>query len=271
MTGEGPPDALDGALDRPSAARVYDYLLGGDHNYAIDREFAERQLRLAPEIRELARANRAFLRRAVTYAVRQGVHQFVDIGSGLPTQGNVHEVADRHAPGRSRVVYVDNDPICRAHSAILLADTADPERHFALCADFHDGAELWSRILETTPIDPGEPIALLFVTTLHFLARPEPTLSYYRDRLPPGSLLVLSHGATGDDVEAGLREVTENYNRQTTNQVHVRTRTQIERLFGDFRLADPGLVPVQHWRPEGAPDALGAGDGQVLGGVAHKA
>ncbi|WP_007024868.1 SAM-dependent methyltransferase [Saccharomonospora iraqiensis] len=244
-------------LDRPSSGRIYDYWLGGTNNYAIDREFAEKQLALAPEIADAVRENRAFLRRAVRFAVAQGVRQFVDLGSGLPTQGNVHEIADEQAPGESRVVYVDNEPVAHAHSQILLEDTADPDRHRALAGDFFDGAELWERILGEG-IDPAEPICLLTVALLHLMpAEDDPgrPMAYYREQLPPGSLLALSHACleTDDDrARDSFGRIGDNYNRQTSVNAGgaMRGRAEIAEFFGGLELVDPGLVWLPDWRPD---------------------
>lgn len=265
---------IDNSVNKVSVGRVYDYLLGGTHNYAADRAFAEKQIAAFPHLTNFARANRAFLGRAVRYAISQGISQFVDIGSGLPTQGNVHEVADEAAPGRARVVYIDNEPLAHAHSQILLEKTADPGRHFALDADFFDVTEVWPRVLETG-IDPKEPICLLTVALLHFMppeTAPDATLEQYRRLLAPESLLVLSHGSTdGGDAkaQAAAAEVSNAYESQTTSAARPRTRDEIAEFFGDFELVSPGLVWLPEWRPEkplrGRPEAS-----YGLAGVARK-
>ncbi|ASR36370.1 polyketide biosynthesis methyltransferase [Prauserella marina] len=268
------PAPLD--LERPSAGRVYDYLLGGTNNYAIDREFAEQQIALTPWVRTFAIANRAFLGRAVRYAIENGVRQFVDLGSGLPTQGNVHEVADRIAPGEAKVVYVDNEPIAHAHSRILLEDTADPERHFAFCGDFFGGKTLWTEILEQTGLDRDKPICLLTVALLHFMppeSNPEATLAYFREQLPSGSLLVLSHASIDEEdarSKAAAGDITDNYAKKATHQAHLRTRDQISTFFGELDMVDPGLVWLSQWRPDEAVKGNPAASG-ALGGVARKA
>ncbi|MFD2420530.1 SAM-dependent methyltransferase [Amycolatopsis pigmentata] len=244
-------ETLASSLDRPSTGRVYDFYLGGDHNYAIDRDFGQRMVDLMPEARIFARENRGFVRRAVRYArTEHGITQFVDIGSGLPTQGNVHEIADES--GRdARVVYVDNDPVARAHAQILLSDTADPQRHFAIDADFLDGAELWERVIELGGLDPDQPICLLVSALLHFIVpeqRPEEMLALYRDLLPPGSLLVLSH-CTDEDTTPALQEVAARY-MVTTSNAHLRGRSEVRAFFGDFELVEPGVVWTPQWRPE---------------------
>lgn len=264
-------------LDRPSAGRVYDYLLGGTNNYAIDREFAERQLRLMPDIRTGALANRAFLGRAVRYAVEAGVRQFVDIGSGLPTQGNVHEIADEVAPGEARVVYVDNEPIANAHAQILLEETADPARHRAIHGDFFEGPALWKRVLAEELIDPTQPTCLLTVALLHFMSpdqQPEVPLAHFREQLAPGSLLVISHGSVDPADEAAMaamRQVSRNYSTQSTNRGQLRTREEIADFFGDFELIEPGLVWLPQWRPDpGSPQPDNPAHTRLLCGVGRK-
>lgn len=266
---------IDESVNKVSVGRVYDYFLGGTHNYAADRVFADQQIAAFPPLKAFARANRAFLGRAVRYAISQGIHQFVDIGSGLPTQGNVHEVADEVAPGKARVVYIDNEPIAHAHAQVLLERTADLDRHFALDADFFDAATLWPRVLETG-IDPGEPICLLAVALLHFMppeTHPEVPLAWYRKRLAPGSLLALSHATIDDsdaEAQAAAAKVVAAYQQHTTSPVLPRTRDDIAAFFGDFELVDPGLVWLPEWRPDEPPrtePALSHG----LAGVARKA
>lgn len=270
MSDGNPP--LD--LDRPSVGRVYDYLLGGRHNYAIDREFAEQQIAVTPGVRDFAVANRRFLGRAVRYAVENGVRQFVDIGSGLPTQGNVHEVADEAAPGEARVVYVDNEPIAHAHAQILLEDGADRERHCALHGDFFDGPLLWRKILDTGYVDPARPVCLLVVALLHFMPpeqHPERVLAFFREQLAPGSLLVLSHGAIDPDEEelrAAAKRITENYER-ATQRPRLRTHAEIAEFFGDFELVEPGLVWLSQWRPT-EPVTTNPVRSGAYGGVARK-
>ncbi|MFF5991288.1 SAM-dependent methyltransferase [Prauserella flavalba] len=250
-------ERLGESVNKVSVGRVYDYLLGGVHNYAVDQQFAEEQLKRLPEMRNFARSNRAFLGRAVRFAVDQGVRQFVDIGSGLPTQGNVHEVAEEAAPGECSVVYIDNEPIAQAHAHILLERTADPERHRALDADFFDGPKLWERVLETGVIDPERPIALLAVALLHFMppeTEPERLLAYYRDQLAPGSFVALSHiHVPPEDAEtlAAAAKVIDSYRRQANSVARPRPREDIAAFFEGLELVEPGLVWVPEWRPDG--------------------
>lgn len=240
------------SIDQPSSARIYDYFLGGENNYAIDREFAKRQEELVPDIGACMRSNRAFVGRAVKAALAAGIRQFVDIGSGLPSQGQAHEVADAVAPGEARVVYVDKEPIAHAHSEILLDRHADPERHHALIGDFLDTDALWRSVLQTGLIDPAEPTCLLVTALLHFMSpaqQPEQAMAFYRNKAAPGSMLVLSHGYN----ELGSDEadtVAANYAR-TTDQATLRDRTEFAPFFGDWELLDPGIVWTVEWRPDG--------------------
>jgi O-methyltransferase involved in polyketide biosynthesis len=261
-------------IDRPSAARVYDCILGGDHHFGIDREFADRQIAVMPDLRRAMIANRKFVGRAVGYAaVTRGVRQFVDIGSGLPTVGNVHEVADRQAPGQCRVVYVDNEPVTHAHADLLLAGTADSRRHRAVHADYLQYDALWHDVLDTGMIDPTEPICLLVVAMLHFIApeqQPEFAMEFYRRQLPPGSLLVISHGCDELD-DPTIRHVVRNYTRTATTAAYLRTREQIATFFGDFALVEPGLVWTPEWHATAQDEWSGPhARSRYLAGVAHK-
>lgn len=270
-------DRLAESVNKVSVGRVYDYLLGGTHNYAVDQAFAQEQLRLLPDIRDFARSNRAFLRRAVRYAVEQGVRQFVDIGSGLPTQGNVHEVADEIAPGECSVVYIDNEPIAQAHAEILLEKTADPNRHRAIDADFFDGALLWQRVLDTGVIDETKPIALLVVALLHFMppeTDPGRVLAYYRERLPEGSLLALSHihvdPSDTETIEVS-KKLTESYAKKTNSPAMPRPREEIAAFFDGLEMVEPGLVWLPEWRPSGEdPYNEEPARSRGLAGVARK-
>src|SRR4051812_6681736 len=152
-------------LERPSAARVYDYYLGGYHNLAVDREFAEQAMLAMPELPLIMRTNRAFLRRSVRYLVSQGIRQFLDLGSGIPTVGNVHEIAQVAAP-ESRVVYVDKDPVAVAHSQVMLEDNAGAD---VLLADMRDVESVLASDAVTELINPAEPVAVLMFAVLHFV------------------------------------------------------------------------------------------------------
>ncbi|MCU1679429.1 MAG: S-adenosyl methyltransferase [Amycolatopsis sp.] len=244
------------SLEKPSSARVYDYFLGGDHNYAIDREFAEQQVLRVPEIGLGMRSNRAFIGRAVRYALDAGIRQFVDIGSGLPSQGQAHEIADRERPELSaHVVYVDNEQIAHAHSEILLDQSADPERHTAVFGDYFEFEDLWPEILDTGLIDIDEPVCLLVTAILHFMppeTRPERAMAFYREQVAPGSALVLSHGSVEPE-NVRAQQVAANY-AKTTNPAYLRRPEEFEVFFGDWRLVDPGVVWTVEWNQDGAEE-----------------
>lgn len=233
--------------DIPSPARMYNYFLGGKDHYPADREAAEQVIAASPEVLLFARQNRAFLRRAVRYlATECGIGQFIDIGTGLPCEGNVHEVA----PG-ARVVYVDNDPVVLAHgrnmlhgvpgTAIIKGDLREPR---ALFAD--------ERLRDL--IDFAAPVAVLLVAVLHFISDDADPIGIVRELTTPlaaGSYLVVSH-ATGDGRPNPVNEVreVEKIYAQTTTTAHGRTRAEVQALVAGLDLVEPGLVWGPMWRPE---------------------
>lgn len=246
-------------LQHPSVARVYDWYLGGNANWAIDREFGKRVVDEFPLIRSVAIANRLYLHRVVRHLVKRGVRQFVDIGSGVPTMGNTHAVADEVA-GDSRVVYIDNEPVAVAHSKVLLEQVGDPDRHAAINADFRRPDQLWQRVIETGVIDLEEPVALLLIALLH-VAQPgsdgtdvsPKAVARYRDLLPWGSYLAISH-ITDDGVppelEGGLVNLKRMYDTSASSNVIWRSKQEIRDLFGDFEIIEPGLCWTPEWHPE---------------------
>lgn len=269
---------LESSTSKPSEARVYDYWLGGACNWAIDREFAEQAIARYPDMPMIAQENRKFLHRAVSHLLRQGIRQFVDIGSGVPTAGNVHQIAERENPGEARVVYIDHDPIAHAHATILLDEEGDPDRHRALCADLLDYPTLWRQVLDTGVINPDEPIGLLMVAVLHFVKpdkNPEEAVAFYRDQLPAGSYLVVSHGS-GDglpkDLLAAAEKVRASYDENATSGGWFRSRTEIERFFGGWPIVEPGITWTATWS-DGviAPDFTGdPARSFILAGIARK-
>jgi O-methyltransferase involved in polyketide biosynthesis len=282
LSGMGADDeALRGAgasINKPSGARVYDYYLGGNHHYAIDEMFGRKVQARVPLVTQAALTCRQFLGRAVRYCANAGITQFVDIGSGLPTEGNVHEVADQARPERdTRVVYIDNEPITLMHSQILLADTAQEHRHQAIAADLRQPADLWRQVLRTRIIDRNRPIALIINAVLHFIKDeqdPDSALAYYRERLAPGSMLVLSQltseNPDGHDEWHALTEVVEYY-ETTTNPGQARTSEEFSRFFGDWTLVAPGLVYAPAWHPEkGIAFADAPSKSMIIAGVARK-
>ncbi|HVV08463.1 SAM-dependent methyltransferase [Amycolatopsis sp.] len=247
-------DSLKLHLDKASSARIYDYMLGGrgPNNYAIDRVFGDVQGKVLPTMQPAMRENRRFIGRAVEAALELGVRQFIDIGSGLPSLGQTHEVADRVAPeAKAHVVYVDNELIANAHSEILLGEEAEPERHQAVLADYFAYGQLWRKVLATGLIDPKQPVCLMVTAVLHFMLpedRPDIPLDYYRRKLPSGSLLVLTH-ALDDPEDEGLQQVARAY-ENTTSPAHLRTNEEIRSFFGDWELLEPGLTWTGLWRPK---------------------
>lgn len=241
------PSEVD--VEHPSAARVYDYYLGGLHNFPVDRAMAERALADWPELPRIMQANRAFLRRAVRHAVDAGIDQFLDIGSGIPTVGNVHEVACAADPA-AHVVYVDTDPVAVAHARALLA--GDP-RTGVVQADFCDPDAVLGAPEVRELLDLGRPIALLLVALLHFVGDdrdPAAVVGRYREALAPGSLLVISH-ATADGAPDHVDGHLGHY-RSTPTPMTVRTRPEVEGFFHGFALLEPGVVFLPQWRPDDA-------------------
>ncbi|MFJ6215436.1 SAM-dependent methyltransferase [Streptomyces sp. NPDC092296] len=244
------PEGVD--PDKASVARIYDAMLGGEHNFAIDREALAAFTAIDPQVRSLARANRAFLGRAVRFLVDAGVRQFLDLGSGIPTQGNVHEVAQAAAPD-ARVVYVDNDPVAVAHSASILADRPGTG---IVNGDIRRPAEVLASPGVRTLIDFDQPVAVLMITILHFITeeeRPADLVAAYRDALAPGSWLALTH-ATNEDRPDTAAAVGKLYRSKATSPVTARSREGIAGLFDGFELAEPGLVHVPLWRPDSAAE-----------------
>jgi hypothetical protein len=268
MAEQAGPD-LD--TSRPHPARVYDYLLGGKNNFAADRALAEKMLQGAPDLRIAARENRAFLGRAVQYlAGEAGVRQFLDIGTGLPTAGNVHEVAQRIAP-ESRVVYADNDPMVLAHARALLA-SAPEGRTAYVHADLRDPAQILADPQVRDVLDFGRPVALILVAVLHFLPdedKPAEVVAALLDALPSGSYLVASHTAL-DHAPAPVAAM-----ERAAQAGGIRTQ---QRDSGDFarlafpglELVPPGVVLVSEWRPGDNAILPDPHEVNVYGGVARK-
>jgi SAM-dependent methyltransferase len=247
------PDDID--LDRPSPARVYDYYLGGSHNYAVDREMARQIVRLMPQTPRFARANRSFLRRAVEYLVAAGVRQFLDIGSGIPTAGNVHEIAQRTAPD-ARVAYVDIDPIAVAHSRAILAGN---DRVAVVGEDLRTPERVLSDPELLRVLDLDQPVAILMISLLHFVPDsddPAGVIARYRDAVAAGSYLALSHIQRIPDPPADGLETLAIYERIGA-PLAPRSAAELAAFFTGFDLVEPGLVALQDWHPETVegPDA----------------
>jgi O-methyltransferase involved in polyketide biosynthesis len=242
---------------------MYDVFLGGKDNYAADRAAAQVAIEAGPDIPRAARENRAFLGRAVRFAVENGIRQFIDLGTGLPTQGNVHEVAQSLAPG-ARVVYVDNDPIVLVHARALLP----PSKTTAVIqADFRDPAAILDDPKTRSLIDLDEPVAVLMLAVLHFASDHEvrASITAFREAMAPGSLLILSHSTTEGHPETG--DEAAGAWKNATARLQSRTQKEVELLFDGLDLLDPGVVWVPQWRPDS-----GAEDGTrwIYAGVARK-
>lgn len=243
------PEGVD--LDRPSAARVYDYILGGAHNFAIDRALGDELERLSPDVAETMRANRHFLRRAIRYLIAQGMDQFVDIGSGIPTAGNVHEIAQQENPA-ARVLYVDVDPVAVAHSRRILE--GDPNTT-VLQADVRDGDAIFGSEELRALIDPSRPLALLLAGIIHFLPDEDEPVAVVRnlvDRLVPGSHMLLSH-VTWEGMPPEAMEA-QRLSERTPTTIVPRSRAEIQAMFAGLEMVEPGLVHFPLWRPDDPAD-----------------
>ncbi|MEU9256326.1 SAM-dependent methyltransferase [Streptomyces sp. NPDC048270] len=269
------PPGID--ISVPSVSRIYDYYLGGSHNFEVDRQAARRAMEFMPGLPKIMQANRAFMRRTVRYAVAQGVTQFLDIGSGIPTFGNVHEIAQAASP-EARVVYVDHDPVAVAHSQAVLADD---ERSGVVAADLRKPQDILAAPEVTRLLDLDRPVALLLVAVLHFLEDaddPYAAVAELREALAPGSLLVLTHASfEGIPLTEEVAGGTVGVYRDIRNPLVMRGRDQIRGFFDGFEMLEPGLVSMPDWRPDRAESAE---DGAVpedpyafsgYGGVGRKA
>ncbi|GAA3629786.1 SAM-dependent methyltransferase [Streptomyces chitinivorans] len=242
------PEQID--TSRPHPARMYDYYLGGSDNYEVDREAADRLMKMAPDVRVSARANRDFLGRAVRTVVEElGIRQIIDVGTGIPTSPNTHELARASAPD-TRVVYVDNDPIVSVHADAKLTGAGNAE--FVL-ADARRPEAVTGHPAVRELIDFGRPVALLLVAVLHFVKDeedPAGLVAALGGALPPGSCLVLTHGTSDFHEKEKVEEGTGVY-RNATAQVSLRSHAEILSFFDGWDLTDPGLVQLPLWRPDG--------------------
>lgn len=245
------PPEID--TSKANIARVYDYWLGGSHNFRADQDAARTLIAMEPNTRAIVRANRAFLGRAVRFLAREaGIRQFLDIGSGIPTERNVHQIAQEAAPG-SRVVYVDNDEVAVAHSRLILEDNPDAT---VIQADLREPAKVLADPETQLLVDFGRPVALLLVAVLHFIpdvAGPARIIATLRDAVAPGSYLVICHSCR--DAKPDLADVAQTvYSSRVAGQMCLRTREEIAGLFDGFTLVDPGLVWMPEWRPDSPGD-----------------
>lgn len=259
------PQGID--AERPSAARVYDFLLGGAHNFGPDRHVAEQLLAVDPSAPRTAHENRAFLRRAVEYLVGSGVRQFLDIGSGIPTVGHVHEIA-QNAAADAKVVYVDIDPVAVAHSRHILGDNRGTA---VIQEDVRRPEQILDHPVVRRLFDFEQPVAVLLVALLHLIGDaddPVGVLAHLTRRVPGGSYLVLSHLT-----EEGTTTVTTGKDilRHSGIELTPRSRPQIEAFFSGWELLEPGLVWAPQWHPE-RPEDVEAHPGStgIYAGVARK-
>ena len=266
---DGPVPEIDPS--KPHSARIYDYGLGGKNHFAADRAVAEQVLKNMPQAITVARENRKFLGRAVRYLVAEaGVRQFLDIGAGLPTTENVHEVAQRVDP-KARIVYVDNDPLVLVHARALLKGTPEGRTGY-IHADLQDPAAILADPVTRQVLDFGEPIGLVLVSVLPFLTdddRPEEVLATLLDALPPGSYLAATHTTAEHDPE-GWAATGRAYSAARI-QGQLRESSEFARMaFSGLDLVPPGVVLVSEWRPD--DDALLPTPAEVscYGGVARK-
>ncbi|OEU99245.1 MULTISPECIES: SAM-dependent methyltransferase [Streptomyces] len=242
------PDQID--TTRPHPARMYDYYLGGKDNYEADRDAADRILTALPDVGVTARSNRDFMHRAVRTVVDSGVRQIIDIGTGIPTSPNTHDVARRVDP-EVRVAYVDNDPIVAAYAGAKLTNSGNAG--FVL-ADIRDPAAILDHPVTQDLIDFDEPVALVLLAVLHFVTDAEDAVGIVRsltERLPAGSRLILSHGTADFNQSDGFGKVTKVYNEESTSSAQWRTGEEISAFFEGFELLEPGLVQLPLWRPDG--------------------
>jgi S-adenosyl methyltransferase len=242
-------------------ARMYDYLLGGKDNYAADRAAAEELTRIWPEMTFTALANRAFLGRAVRYlAAEAGIRQFLDIGTGIPTAGNTHQVAQAIAP-ESRVVYVDYDPVVLAHARALLISSEAGATDY-IDADLRDTGTILAQAAEL--LDFTRPVAITLLAILNAIPDsdgPYAIVARLMDAVPSGSYLAISHGGSDLLSQEALDGLTDVANRSIQQKVIYRTREQVARFFEGTDLVEPGLVRVEEWRPEPGTNETGKSSG----------
>lgn len=243
----------DGAISRgvnadvPNVARIYDYLLGGKDNFAADRAAAAKIAEIEPEAAQRVRENREFLGRAVRFLAAAGIRQFIDVGTGLPTQENVHQVARRLIPD-ARVAYIDNDPVVAVHAEAILA--TDPGT-IAIEADMREPEAILRRVTEQGFIDLAQPVAVIMLAVLHFIPDDSEVtriVTTFRERMATGSYLVLTHAMAGNMTEDGRAQTAKLYAASSAGSITLRSYDQIKALFGGLELEEPGIVPAARWR-----------------------
>ncbi|MCK9897030.1 SAM-dependent methyltransferase [Frankia sp. AgB32] len=264
-------DPVDLRADQPHSARIHDYFLGGKDNFPADRDAAERVLEAFPNVRITARANRAFMARAVRYlASEAGIHQFIDLGTGIPTSPNLHEIAQRVAPD-ARVVYADNDPIVLTHARALLASGAAGRTAY-LNADVRDLDTILTAAELHDTLNLSRPVAVSLIAIMHFIPDEQDAYGLVRrlvGALPAGSYLTLTHG-TADFDPVGGRQAWWAYAAGDIAS-RARCRAEVERFFAGLELVEPGVQVVHRWRPDAeAEDGLTDAEVAIYGGVGRK-
>jgi hypothetical protein len=255
-------------VDKPSAARIYDAHLGGSHNFQVDRDAAAKIVAFMPELPDILRANRSFLRRAVRHLVGQGVTQFLDLGSGIPTVGNVHEIAWKANP-LCRIVYVDVDPVAASHSRNILAGN---DQAAAIQGDLRRPQDVLADPETKRLLDFSQPIAVLMFAVLHFVPDeddPAGVIRTYLDAMVPGSHLALSHASLEGPEPQKAEEATQQFRRSVTD-FSMRTRAEITHLFDGLELLEPGVVYLPEWRPDPGDEIGDPRRTSTFAGVARK-
>ncbi len=263
-----PAQARPGEL--ASAARIYDRLLGGAHNFAVDRAAAQRLIEIFPDVRRVTWANRAFLRRVVTFLLQEGIDQFLDVGSGIPAVGSVHEIAAEINPA-AHIVYVDTDPVVLQHGLAILQGHPSAA---AIQADARQPRLILEHAEVQRLLDFRRPVAVLLVALLQFVPNDDEAVALvaeFKQALPSGGYLALAH-PTPDGVPAVTLEQLERLYEGTTNPARARPRAQVERFFDGLEVVDPGVVFVPQWRPETDRDVFvhEPGRSSNVGGVGRK-
>lgn len=271
--------------DKPSAARIYDWYLGGTQNWAVDREFGKKAVQLWPGMIAMARQNRAFMNRVVEAALDAGIRQFIDLGSGVPTVGNVHEIIRRRITEGTEdaedtdatVVYVDYEPVAAAHSTLILERDEVTDWAGLVQRDLRDADAIFEDATTSALIDFDEPVCVMLIAVMHFVGPddgPDKVVETYRSQVAPGSWLAISHAsvddAPEDDETAGVRKMIASY-QNTSNPMWLRDRAEFAPWFGDWTMLEPGITRLPDWRPvsEVLPDELKASS-FGWGGVAEK-
>ncbi|KAA5830709.1 hypothetical protein F1721_21940 [Saccharopolyspora hirsuta] len=262
-----PPEGVN--VTKPNSARMYDFLLGGSHNFEVDRRAAEDMQQIFPDAAFYARSNRAFLGRVVRYLIDAGIEQFLDLGSGIPTVGNVHEIALERRPG-ARVAYVDHEPVAVRHARHVIGD--DEDRVTITEADIRRPDEVLDAPGVRDLLDFSRPVAVLAVGVLPFVPGDEAAavMAQYRDRTAPGSYAAVSHlsriGMTEEQMAAGLEIM-----RRTPTPEQPRTPEEVRDLLPGYTIVEPGVVPVPQWRPDREPTEDEISRSNCYGAVGHRA